>query len=108
MQSQLSRGGYHVYTTIDKQIYEAARAIADEPKNFSPDDPTKGIEQIGAVMMESKTGAILAMIEGRDFTKGQLNHATQAFRLTRVYDEAGRRVHTCYGKGLDSARIRHR
>ncbi|WP_284638889.1 transglycosylase domain-containing protein [Paenibacillus silviterrae] len=80
MQSQLSRGGYHVYTTIDKQIYEALRAIADEPKNFSPDDPTKGIEQIGAVMMESKTGAILAMIEGRDFTKGQLNHATQAFR----------------------------
>ncbi|UUZ85785.1 hypothetical protein LJK88_21255 [Paenibacillus sp. P26] len=80
MQAQLNRGGYHVYTTIDKDIYDSMHAIAENDKNFSPTDPVKGDEQIGAVMMDSKTGAILGMIEGRDFTKGQLNHATQAYR----------------------------
>ncbi|MDF2964499.1 MAG: carboxypeptidase, partial [Paenibacillus sp.] len=79
-QSQLSRGGYQIYTTIDKDIYEAMREIAENPANFTPDDPTKGTEQIGAVMIDSKTGAILGMIEGRDFFKEQLNHATQAYR----------------------------
>lgn len=79
-QAQLSRGGYHIYTTIDKEIYDSMRAIAQDPKNFSPDDKVKGMEQIGAVMMESKTGAILGMMEGRDFFKEQLNHATQAYR----------------------------
>ncbi|WP_281887879.1 transglycosylase domain-containing protein [Paenibacillus sp. YYML68] len=80
MQSKLSRGGYHVHTTIDKDIYESMRAIAQEPKNFTADDKVKGVEQVGAVMIENKTGAILGMLEGRDFFKEQLNHATQAFR----------------------------
>ncbi len=40
----------------------------------------KGIEQVGAVMIDNKTGAILSMLEGRDFFKEQLNHATQAYR----------------------------
>ncbi|MFE5319712.1 transglycosylase domain-containing protein [Paenibacillus sp. NPDC056579] len=80
VQAQMNRGGYHIYTTIDKDIYDSMHEIAENPKNFTPDDPTKGIEQVGAVMMESKTGAILGMIEGRDFFKEQLNHATQAYR----------------------------
>ncbi|OXM85891.1 transglycosylase domain-containing protein [Paenibacillus rigui] len=80
VQAQMSRSGYHIYTTIDKDIYDAMHAIAEDPKNFTPDDKTKGVEQIGAVMMDSKTGAILGMIEGRDFFKEQLNHATQAYR----------------------------
>ncbi|WP_179223877.1 transglycosylase domain-containing protein [Paenibacillus tyrfis] len=80
VQAQLSRGGYHVYTTIDKDIYESMRNIAKDENNFTPDDKVKGTEQIGAVMMDSKTGAILGMMEGRDFFKEQLNHATQALR----------------------------
>lgn len=80
IQAQISRGGFHIYTTIDKEIYDSMRTIAQDPKNFSPDDKVKGMEQIGAVMMESKTGAILGMMEGRDFFKEQLNHATQAYR----------------------------
>ncbi|TDF96542.1 transglycosylase domain-containing protein [Paenibacillus piri] len=79
-QQQLSRGGYQIYTTIDKDIYESMHEISENPNNFSPDDPKKGVEQIGAVMINSKTGAILGMIEGRDFFQEQLNHATQAFR----------------------------
>ncbi|MEK8131915.1 transglycosylase domain-containing protein [Paenibacillus filicis] len=80
MQAKLSRGGYHVYTTIDKDIYESMRGIAQNPKNFTPEDKVKGIEQIGAVMIENKSGAILSMLEGRDFFREQLNHATQAMR----------------------------
>src|SRR5690606_39823703 len=49
-------------------------------RSFSPDHPDKGMEQTGAVMIENKTGRILAMIEGRDFYTEQLNHAT---RMTR-------------------------
>lgn len=78
--AQLLRGGYQIYTTIDKTIYDSMREIAENPKNFAPDDPKKGIEQVGAIMLDSKTGAILGMIEGRDFFKEQLNHATQAYR----------------------------
>ncbi|WP_442603863.1 transglycosylase domain-containing protein [Paenibacillus sp. KN14-4R] len=78
---QLLHGGYHVYTTIDKTIYDAMHEISDNDKNFSPDDKEKGKEQVGSVMMDSKTGAILGMIEGRGFSpKDQYNHATQAYR----------------------------
>lgn len=80
VQAQLLRGGYQIYTTIDKTLYDSMRAIADDPKNFIPDDPKKGAEQVGAIMLNNKTGAILSMIEGRDFFKEQLNHATQAYR----------------------------
>ncbi|MCR8641760.1 transglycosylase domain-containing protein [Paenibacillus sp. N1-5-1-14] len=80
-QKELLHGGYHIYTTIDKTIYDAMHEISENDKNFSPDDKVKGKEQVGAVMVDSKTGAILGMIEGRGFsTKEQYNHATQAFR----------------------------
>lgn len=80
MTAQLNRGGYHVYTTIDKPIYDGMHAIAEDNANFAKRDPVKGDEQIGAVMIDNKTGAVLGMIEGRDFFSEQLNHATQAFR----------------------------
>ncbi|MBP1996486.1 transglycosylase domain-containing protein [Paenibacillus eucommiae] len=80
VQNQLLRGGYQVYTTIDKTIYDSMRGIAEDKNNFAPKDPVKGTEQVGAIMLDSKTGAILGMIEGRDFFEEQLNHATQAYR----------------------------
>lgn len=82
--NRLLRGGYHIYTTIDKTIYDSMQEIAKNPKNFSPDLPNKSkkeaLEQIGALMIDNKTGAILGMMEGRDFYTEQLNHATQAYR----------------------------
>ncbi|MEI7027842.1 transglycosylase domain-containing protein [Paenibacillus sp. y28] len=77
---QLLRGGYKVYTTIDKTIYDEMKAIGENKANFAPDDATKGMEQLGAIMIENKTGAILGMIEGRDFYTEQMNHATQMQR----------------------------
>jgi penicillin-binding protein len=75
--AQLLRGGYKVTTTIDKKIYNLMHGIAENPDNFAPDHPVKGVEQIAAVMIDHKTGAILGMIEGRDFHIEQMNFATQ-------------------------------
>jgi penicillin-binding protein len=80
IQSQLYRGGYQIYTTIDKTLYDSMQEIAKNDKNFIPNDAKKGIEQVGGIMLNSKTSAILGMIEGRDFFEEQLNHATQAYR----------------------------
>jgi len=77
---ELLRGGYHIYTTIDKEVYDLMRAIASNPDNFSPDHKEKGIEQVAAMMIDHKTGAILGMIEGRDFYVEQMNYATQMTR----------------------------
>ncbi|MFD0697202.1 transglycosylase domain-containing protein [Paenibacillus sp. GCM10027628] len=80
IQAQLLRGGYQIYTTIDKTIYDSMHEISGNAKNFAPKDDKKGIEQVGAIMIDSKSGAIKGMIEGRNFFDEQLNHATQAFR----------------------------
>ncbi|WP_274650479.1 penicillin-binding protein 1A [Paenibacillus humicola] len=77
---QLQQGGYRVYTTIDKSVYDTMHKIGENPKNFTPDSKTKGLEQIAAVMIDHKTGAIIGMLEGRDFYKEQLNLATQMTR----------------------------
>lgn len=74
------RSGYKIYLTIDKQIYDTMRKIAENDKNFTPDDKKKGMEQTAAVMLDHKTGAILGMIEGRDYYKEQMNFATQMLR----------------------------
>lgn len=77
---QLLRGGYLVYTTIDKGIYDAMKHVASNPDNFSPDSKTKGVEQVASLMVDHKTGAILGMIEGRDFNLEQMNFATQMLK----------------------------
>ncbi|MFD1955105.1 transglycosylase domain-containing protein [Paenibacillus thailandensis] len=77
---ELLRGGYHVYTTIDPVIYKIMRDTASNPDNFSPDSEEKGMEQAAAVMIDHKTGAILGMMEGRDFYEEQMNFATQMTR----------------------------
>lgn len=79
-QTQLRTGGYRIYTTINKGIYKTMRTIAEDDSNFSADDPVKGKEQTAAMLINHKTGAILGMIEGRDFQDEQMNYATQMVR----------------------------
>lgn len=78
--AELSTGGYKVYTTIDRTVYRTMRSIAEDDSNFFPDSEQKGMEQTAAMMVDNKTGAILGMIEGRDFHKEQMNYATQMKR----------------------------
>ncbi|AOZ91557.1 penicillin-binding protein 1A [Paenibacillus crassostreae] len=77
---QLTTGGYRVYTTINKTVYNTMHQIAENDDNFSADSKTKGKEQTAAMLMDNKTGAILGMIEGRDFYEEQMNYATQMVR----------------------------
>jgi penicillin-binding protein len=77
---QMEHGGYQIYTTIDKTIYDSMQDIAKDKNNFTPDDKVKGIEQIGGIMLDNRNGSILGMIEGRDFYAEQSNHATQTYR----------------------------
>ncbi|GIP25253.1 hypothetical protein J23TS9_03830 [Paenibacillus sp. J23TS9] len=77
---QLKTGGYRVYTTIDKRVYSSMHKIGENKDNFGPDSKTKGPEQTAAMMIDNKTGAILGMLEGRDFNKEQMNYATQMIR----------------------------
>jgi len=76
----LLRGGYKIYTTIDKTVYEAMHRVSDNPELFTKDHEEKGVEQVGGILLDNDTGAILGMIEGRDFHLEQLNHATQMQR----------------------------
>ncbi|MBU6145578.1 MAG: transglycosylase domain-containing protein [Paenibacillaceae bacterium] len=76
----LLRGGYHITTTIDAAAYRLMGDIARTDTLFSPPHPRKGVEQIGAMLLDNRSGAIVSMIEGRDFGIEQLNHATQMLR----------------------------
>ncbi|MBP2623567.1 penicillin-binding protein PBP1B [Streptococcus oricebi] len=70
---ELSEGGYTVKTTINKNVHNAMQeAVA----NFGSmlDDGTGQIE-VGNVLMDNKTGAILGFIGGRDYASNQNNHA---------------------------------
>ncbi|MEC0168805.1 transglycosylase domain-containing protein [Paenibacillus graminis] len=77
---QLMTGGYRVYTTIDKKVYSAMHSISEDSDNFTKDSKTRGKEQTAGMMINNKTGAILGMIEGRDFNIEQMNYATQMIR----------------------------
>jgi penicillin-binding protein len=73
--------GYQIHTTVDQTIYDSMQQIAANPSNFTPNGSgASQVEQIGGVLLNNKTGAILGMIEGRDFNLTQYNHATQAKR----------------------------
>ncbi|MED4753110.1 PBP1A family penicillin-binding protein [Brevibacillus choshinensis] len=85
------RNGYKVHTTIDKNVYTTMQAVANDPKNFGKNRSytirrsngktekiENAMEEVGAMLIHNKTGAILGMIGGRDFKVEQTNHATAA------------------------------
>lgn len=77
---ELKTSGYRIYTTIDKKVYNAMHSVSENPDNFSPYSEKKGLEQVAAMMIDHRTGAILGMIEGRDFYTEQMNYAVQMKR----------------------------
>ncbi|MGX7076392.1 transglycosylase domain-containing protein [Globicatella sanguinis] len=86
---QLRTGGYHVYTTINKDIYDSLQTLASKYKDqlgVSYDgvytDPDSGEEtyyvetvQAGIVVMENKTGKVLGFVAGTDYENNQIDHA---------------------------------
>ncbi|HSD46641.1 MAG TPA: PBP1A family penicillin-binding protein, partial [Pyrinomonadaceae bacterium] len=73
-----------IYTTIDMDLQRAAYAALTkqltsldkvQSKRFEP-----GTLQAALVAMNAKTGEIVAMVGGRDYSKSQLNRASDAMR----------------------------
>ncbi|HEX5966288.1 MAG TPA: PBP1A family penicillin-binding protein [Pyrinomonadaceae bacterium] len=90
VQNQLSDmvagSGEHlrIYTTVDMDLQRAAYAALTkqlaaldkiQAKRFEP-----GTLQAALIAMNAKTGEIVAMVGGRDYSKSQLNRATDALR----------------------------
>ncbi len=76
---QIFNGGLHIYTTVDTKIQTAAEAAFADSANFP-----KSIDEIpiqGAItVLESETGAVSAMVGGREYTPMGLNRAWQSRR----------------------------
>jgi penicillin-binding protein 1B len=73
-----------IYTTIDMDLQRAAYAALTkqmtaldkiQSKRFEP-----GTLQAALVAINAKTGEIVAMVGGSDYSKSQLNRATDAYR----------------------------
>jgi penicillin-binding protein 1B len=73
-----------IYTTIDMDLQRAAYAALTKQMNALDKIQSKRFEpgtlQAALVAMNAKTGEIVAMVGGRDYSKSQLNRATDAFR----------------------------
>ena len=87
--NELHNKNYKIYSTVDKKLYEAMNDQAQQFKGnlgtvHSDDatDPTTGKAvkvsepvQNGSVLLDNKTGQVLAFVGGVNFKKSQLNHA---------------------------------
>ena len=102
--AQLYQDGVSVYTTLDSRVQRIAEQVldrrlaevqrtVDERRRRTPPDSTfwEGIEtaadtvaatvvQGALVALDPRTGHILAMVGGRDFTESKFNRAVQALR----------------------------
>lgn len=76
--TELQQGGYTVKTTINQKIYEAMQDAANRFGGLL-DDGT-GMVQMGNVLTDNATGAVLGFIGGRDYNLNQNNHAFDTVR----------------------------
>ncbi|MDE3839929.1 peptidoglycan glycosyltransferase [Bacillus methanolicus] len=89
----LRQNGYEIHTTIDKKIYDAMQTVKDHYPYYGPDKPQEITDpateekktimepvEVGAILIENKTGKIISFVGGRDYKREQLNHATSAVR----------------------------
>lgn len=89
----LHQNGYNIHTTVNKKIYDAMQKVKDQFTYYGNDiqkvetDSETGEKktvnkpvELGAVLIENKTGKILSFVGGRDHNREQLNHATNAKR----------------------------
>src|SRR5690625_3720216 len=71
----IKNGGYKIYTTLHRDLQTELEKII---KNNMKED--SDIE-IGAISLQPNTGAILALIGGRQYNKSSFNRATEAKRM---------------------------
>ncbi|WP_084034705.1 transglycosylase domain-containing protein [Anaerobacillus alkalilacustris] len=76
----IRRDGYQIHMTINKEIYDAHQEVIKNNNLFGPANKLGEPEEVGAILLDNKTGAIISFVGGRDFQRQSLNHATQAYR----------------------------
>ena len=81
----LSRLGLSIYTTLDTQVQRAAEKALQKgldrlESNFESTGNGTDSLQGGILVMQPRTGYILAMVGGRSYAKSQFNRITQARR----------------------------
>ncbi|WP_173918535.1 transglycosylase domain-containing protein [Halobacillus sp. Marseille-Q1614] len=72
---EVESGGFHIYTTLVENHQEALENAVEEEMQQNEEIQT------AAVVMDSSTGAVTAMVGGRDYTAGTYNRATHAKRM---------------------------
>jgi len=78
----LYKEGLEVYTTLNISMQNAARDAVERGLRELEDRQKyeRGLVQGALLAMDARTGAIKAMVGGRDFTKSEFNRATQSRR----------------------------
>jgi penicillin-binding protein 1B len=89
----LRQNGYQIHSTIDKKVYDAMQKVKDNYPYYGPDKPQEKKDpetgeiitvmepaEVGAELIENKTGKIISFVAGRNYDDQQLNHATSAIR----------------------------
>lgn len=77
--SSLYTAGYRIYSTIDYELQKAAEEAVRKGIESLEMRGRKGVEA-ALVAIDLRTGAVKAMVGGRDFWRSQFNRATQALR----------------------------
>jgi 1A family penicillin-binding protein len=91
---RVSEGGLQVYTTIDMAKQRAAEAAVVQsllaidrtltrpraPRGSATEPPPSDVLQAALVAIDPETGAVRALVGGRDFDQSSYNRATQAQR----------------------------
>jgi penicillin-binding protein 2A len=78
-EDQLYRGGFKIYTELDSKAQTAMADAFKDDANF-PESRGKDKVQAGMVILNPKTGGIIAMEGGRDYVTKGLNRAVATKR----------------------------
>ncbi len=62
----MREGGYTIQTTINK-VKPVHNAMQAAVANFEASDDGTGLVEVGNVLMDNRTGAVLGFIGGRNF-----------------------------------------
>ncbi|MDM5315544.1 transglycosylase domain-containing protein [Fictibacillus sp. b24] len=81
---QVRQKGIKIHTTINQKIYDEMQAVIANGNLFGPaNEYIRGKklekpepEEVGASLIDNKTGKIISFVAGRDFNREQTNHAT--------------------------------
>jgi len=78
----LYKEGLEIYTTLNINMQKAARDAVDRglAELEAREKYEKGLAQGAIICMDARTGAVRAMVGGRDFKKSEFNRATQSRR----------------------------